>query len=696
MTAPSSLLDAALRYADLGYPVFPLVPGHKTPMTEHGFKEATVDPTQIEVWWSQQPQANIGIHMEGLLAVDIDGKDNPWPGSPERQLDLSHCPVSLTPSGGTHHVFRQPAGKSWSNTASRLALMVDTRGRGGYIVAPPSVFDGRPYQWVETMPLDVGPTELPEPPSWLIAALDVLSAPAGNGNGSRGAILTDGNPIPSGARHKTLVSLAGTMRRVGMSESEILGALLQVNANRCQPPKSSRDVQKIARSMMSYTPDQIAVALAEGHYYQDQNAALGEGSESYLHDPGILPDELLRIPGFVSEVMDHTLSTAPYPNVAMAFCGALSLQAHLAGRKVRDIGDNRTNLYVLGLAHSSAGKDRPRKVNIEILHSIGQEKSVRGLFASGEGIQDALFIEPATLYQTDEIDAILQGINKNKDGKNEAIMATLLMMYSSANSIFPMRSKAGKEHSGSIDQPCLSVFGTAIPNHYYDALSERMLTNGFFARMLIIECGSRGAGIEPVTIPAPARVLETAAWWSAYRPGTGGNLASQHPIPDLVPQSEGARALLIEARKEAEAEYGKAEAASDAIGTTVWGRVSEHIRKLALVYAISERPGKAEISAAGIAWARALVMHQTRRMLFQAQSRVSSTLFDADCLKCIGKLREAPARQLSHSVLLKRMKLKASEFMSMIGTLEQRGDVVIKTTDTEGKTGRFYSLREGR
>ena len=63
-----------------------------------------------------------------------------------------------------------------------------------------------------------------------------------------------------------------------------------------------------------------------------------------------------------------------------------------------------------------------------------------------------------------------------------AIMNTLLSLYSSANSVFAMRPKAGKPDPGAIDQPNLVLFGTAIPKHYYEALSERMLTNGFFAR----------------------------------------------------------------------------------------------------------------------------------------------------------------------------------------------------------------------
>ena len=60
---------------------------------------------------------------------------------------------------------------------------------------------------------------------------------------------------------------------------------------------------------------------------------------------------MLRVPGFVSEVMDLCLQTAPYPNQPMTLLRALALQAFLAGRKVCDPGDNRTNIYLLGLAY---------------------------------------------------------------------------------------------------------------------------------------------------------------------------------------------------------------------------------------------------------------------------------------------------------------------------------------------------------
>jgi len=273
-----------------------------------------------------------------------------------------------------------------------------------------------------------------------------------------------------------------------------------------------------------------------------QTMAMSDGHAApvpEIADPGPLPAEMLRVPGFISEVMDHTLAVAPYPNPVMAFAGALALQAVLAGRKVRDPADNRTNIYLLGLAHSSAGKDQSRKVNNDVLHAVGMADCLGLHFASGEGLQDALFQTPCMLFQTDEIDGMLQSINKAKDARHEAIMGTMLTMYSSANSVFPMRRKAGKESPGVIDQPCLVIYGTAIPNHYYEALSERMLTNGFFARMIILESGPRPAGQEPGLDPPPPRVLATAKWWADYQPGERRtNLLDIHPVPAVVEHAD--------------------------------------------------------------------------------------------------------------------------------------------------------------
>ena len=117
----------------------------------------------------------------------------------------------------------------------------------------------------------------------------------------------------------------------------ILAGILQANRDRCDPPLDDREVERIAASIARYEPDQISVALVENHWEQMYEVTT-EATES-LQDPGPIPDDLLHVPGFVSEVMQFTLANAPYPNVALAFCGALALQSYLCGRKVCDEGD---------------------------------------------------------------------------------------------------------------------------------------------------------------------------------------------------------------------------------------------------------------------------------------------------------------------------------------------------------------------
>ena len=484
------------------------------------------------------------------------------------------------------------------------------------------------------------------------------------------------------------LSLATIAALRGWSDQEIADLLIAFRRHHGDKPEKALRPDYLRRTIAKARqnlPDNEPV---------DLSGMLGPEPEQEggPEDPGPPPEEMLRMPGFVSEVMDLCLATAPYPNQAMAFGGAVALQAFLAGRRVRDPGDNRTNLYLLGLGHSSVGKDWIRKLNAQIVHHIGLVSCLGDRLASGEGIQEALNLHPAMLFQTDEIDGLLQSINKAKDARHESIMNTLLTLYSASNSIFPMRPKAGRPDPGVIDQPHLVLFGTAIPNHYYEALSERMLTNGFFARMIILEASRRSHGQEPGVLEVSPRVLETAKWWADFRPGHG-NLENWHPVPAVVEHTDEARSLLIDNRREAEAEYAQAEARNDPVGTTVWGRVSEQVRKLALIYAVSENHRQPRIHGAAVQWAAQFVMHQTRRMLFMASQHVADNPFHALCLKLVKKLREAPDHTLAHSVLLKRMKIDSRTFLEIISTLEQRGDLEELTAPTPGRLQRAYRLR---
>jgi hypothetical protein len=148
--AAPRLLDAALIYAGWGWPVFPLKPGEKVPATRHGFKEATVDPDVIRAWWKRTPKANIGVPTGVAFDVlDVDfkhGAARVWPGLRDSTAMPAAHGVAITASNG-QHVLLLPTGEgNGTNIFKQPGL--DYRGRGGYIVATPSVLaDGRRYAW---------------------------------------------------------------------------------------------------------------------------------------------------------------------------------------------------------------------------------------------------------------------------------------------------------------------------------------------------------------------------------------------------------------------------------------------------------------------------------------------------------------------------------------------------------------------
>jgi hypothetical protein len=348
----------------------------------------------------------------------------------------------------------------------------------------------------------------------------------------------------------------------------------------------------------------------------------------------------LHVPGFIDNVMDYTLQTAPYPEPVLAFGGALALQSFLAARKVRDALNNRSSVYILGLANSGAGKNHPRSVAKRILFDAGLGNCVGDSTASGEGLEDVLFVQPAFLLQLDEMDSLLQAIKLGKEPRYEMMIGVLLKLYTTAHELYPMRLKAGKEHTF-IDQPGLTLFGTAVPRSLYESMSVKMLANGFFARLLILEAGKRAAGREPSMAELPKSLTQVAQWWAQFQPGEKReNLQDIHPVPKRVNHTPDAALVFAEFRDSADRDYAAAEARDDQAAMAIWNRAHEKARRLALNYACSGDYQNPIIGADAARWACDFIHHQTRRMLFMAGAHVSENEFDAKCKRFVEVLRK--------------------------------------------------------
>jgi hypothetical protein len=156
----STRLRQPLAYAARGWPVFPCQAGQKTPATAHGHRDATTDPAQITAWFTRDPHWNLAI-ATGAPGPDVLDVDDHGPAgngyaafaklSRAGLLDGAAAYVR-TPSGGLHAYFRGSGQRNGHLPAHHL----DFRSRGGYVLAPPSWVDGKPYHLIWELDADGG------------------------------------------------------------------------------------------------------------------------------------------------------------------------------------------------------------------------------------------------------------------------------------------------------------------------------------------------------------------------------------------------------------------------------------------------------------------------------------------------------------------------------------------------------------
>jgi Bifunctional DNA primase/polymerase, N-terminal len=206
---------------NLGYHVFP-VREDKKPTISRWPEQATADPAQIEYLWRTRPGPLIGVTTganSGICVLDLDSKHPEagvwWRANHQRILPTR---TYRTRAGGIHLYFHHRDGVT--NTSSRIAPGVDTRGEGGYIVA-----------WGEAGFRCLDSTE-PQPiPEWLFEALvkPPVLRPVNTLPGRKysGIVHTLARAL-EGNRNGTLYWCARTLSAEGWSLEDIERLLLPV------------------------------------------------------------------------------------------------------------------------------------------------------------------------------------------------------------------------------------------------------------------------------------------------------------------------------------------------------------------------------------------------------------------------------------------------------------------------------------
>lgn len=189
-----TLLDHALRLAELGWQVFALGPtGFPFPNCKtcsvtcptsmemdacdhlicHAAYAGTTDTPRLEAMWGYLPHALIGVRTgaaSGLIVLDFDmhpgGADGIATFRKLRDEGAAPRTVSArTGGGGVHLYYRHPGTIAVPNdNRGKLGPACDVKGEGGYVVAAPSAKRGRPaYLWADQLsPWDRPLANLPD------------------------------------------------------------------------------------------------------------------------------------------------------------------------------------------------------------------------------------------------------------------------------------------------------------------------------------------------------------------------------------------------------------------------------------------------------------------------------------------------------------------------------------------------------
>jgi len=203
------------------------------------------------------PRPNLGVLLGAekaslLVCLDADGPDGLAQLKALGVASNDSCWIAQTPHSGTHIFYHRPQEPLPPRLVRAGKLPLDLLINGFALVAP-SVIDGKPYRWIRGHgPQDIPVAELQDIPGGVVrwwreqripGSARPIAPVDSEASGSSKAWQLLNALIPTGERHDTFVSLAGSMRRRGMSVASIEAALLEENATRCDPPLPETEVR---------------------------------------------------------------------------------------------------------------------------------------------------------------------------------------------------------------------------------------------------------------------------------------------------------------------------------------------------------------------------------------------------------------------------------------------------------------------
>ena len=550
-----------------GYPILPIMPGTKKPgryrngawsdypdWTRHAARATTEHELDI---WRTWPEAGVGIVCGPVVAVDIDIEDA------ELALELERLCRARLGDTPALRIGRAPKRLLVYGAAVPFAGIrrspLEVLGLGQQFVAHAIHPDtGRPYEWPEESLADLDIGALPAIDEAAVRAFldEALALVPDHLKPARLMADQTGVMRPAHTQAGTLAAIRDALAwipnadldydswvRIGLALKGALGdagddlfAAWSAQSGKDDPAFTAKTwgglkAERIGAGTIyhlamerGWRPDPALVLDGAAPFDAVHPAAglLAKVQVGRPRRPRSAPRSSCACPrASWPRWSSYMVSTARRPQPLLSLGASLCALGALMGRKYRTETNLRSNLYVVGIADSGSGKNHAREIVNELFFEAGLAQHLGGnKIASGAGLLTALHRQPALLLQIDEFGMFLAAAADRRRSPRHIteILDNMTELYTAAGSVFLGAEYAnhdGRNERRDIVQPCLCVYGTTTPLHFWNALQSANVVDGSLARFIILpteddypeEAFGRGIRTAP-TAPrraAPAR-----------------------------------------------------------------------------------------------------------------------------------------------------------------------------------------------
>lgn len=679
----------------------------KHPACLHGVRDATKDIYQAASLFRHLGKYNVALacgEPSGFFAVDIDSAEGE---AVIAQYELPPTTIFLT-GRGRHILFKYPG---YYIASRQIVRGVEIKGDGGSIHVPPSKHaSGKDYQ--------VSPDssdDLAEAPAWLLELIKpVMRAPV--------LVSERSGAIPEW-KEDQVQSMLGCLDpdmsyedwvKIGMALHDGGYALSMWDAwsregKKYEPRGCAThwrsfntgsgitmgtlvDMAKV-RGWAPVVEMRIAAPVIE---VDVEALVMPKKASIILPAPAALrmlktrpmPDPL-ELPGMIGDTVRWITRHAIFPQPLLAMLNTIAFAGAVFGRRYTTTPHNtRTNIYTVGTADTAAGKDHSRKMIIK----LATESGLKGYIGSNSirsdtGLLRSLANNASQLLMLDEFGLFLQALTSPTAPYHiRCVTKTLMSLYSDSGSTYHHGDYADRKIEPIIiANPNLCVYGTTTESSYIPSLRKTTLESGELNRFIILPGQKRPRPIEfvPEIIMDP-RVLSS---WSRFVPLTIGSIVNSASVmPEIVKVSYGDCERIPYELLQRQTDYLD----TNDPAKTLWGRFTENITKIAMIFAIARNPFKPVTTREDWDIGEAIVGASVDYLSSVAREGLAETDHEALHHELVRVLRDAGG-SMSRSDLFRHFRrIKRKELDDLLSGMQEQ-DVItamlITPVDSGEKTG---------